>query len=62
MSTARIRVEPDPARLRPGDNPVVLGDASRIEHETGWRAAIPMSRTLGDLLDYYRSRPRSSAR
>lgn len=54
MSRVPVRVEQDPARLRPSDNPVVLGDPSRIAADTGWRAEIPIERTLGDLLDWWR--------
>jgi GDP-4-dehydro-6-deoxy-D-mannose reductase len=49
-----VKVEPDPARMRPSDNPLVLGDPSRILAETGWRAEIPIERTLADLLDWWR--------
>jgi GDP-4-dehydro-6-deoxy-D-mannose reductase len=56
MGHARIAitVQPDPARLRPSDNPVVLGSAARIHSETGWTPQIPIDRTLTDLLDYWR--------
>jgi GDP-4-dehydro-6-deoxy-D-mannose reductase len=50
-----VRVEIDPARLRPSDNPVVLGSFARIAGETGWRPAIPIERTLADLLEYWRT-------
>ena len=33
-----------PTRLRPADNPLVLGDPSRIAAEAGWQAAIPIER------------------
>jgi GDP-4-dehydro-6-deoxy-D-mannose reductase len=56
LSRTRIRVEVDPARLRPSDVPVVLGDPSLVEHDTGWRAEIPIERTLSDLLDSWRTR------
>jgi GDP-4-dehydro-6-deoxy-D-mannose reductase len=49
-----VNVEQDPSRLRPSDNPVVLGDPSRIAADTGWRAEIPIERTLRDLLDWWR--------
>ena len=35
---------PIPARLRPSDNPVIVGDPTRIAAETGWRARFPSSR------------------
>jgi GDP-4-dehydro-6-deoxy-D-mannose reductase len=51
-----LEVRTDPSLLRPNDNPVILGDPSRITRETGWQAEIPMERTLADLLDYWRAR------
>lgn len=56
MSRVGFRVDPDPARMRPSDTPIVLGDASRLTRETGWTATIPIDRTLADLLDYWRAR------
>lgn len=63
LDLARVRVEvrQDPARLRPHDVPVVLGDAGRVLGETGWSAAIPMARTLEDLLADWRARVRGEA-
>jgi GDP-4-dehydro-6-deoxy-D-mannose reductase len=54
LSRASIDVEVDPARLRPTDNPVIVGDPSRIAAETGWIPEIPIERTLDDLLNYWR--------
>ena len=51
----RVSVVVDPDRLRPSDNPVVLGDPSRLHAETGWQPEIPIERTLEDLLDWWRS-------
>ena len=50
-----IRSTIDPARLRPSDNPVVLGDP-RAARATKWAGsrAIPIDETLTDLLDYWR--------
>jgi GDP-4-dehydro-6-deoxy-D-mannose reductase len=56
LSSARIRVATDPARLRPSDIPVVLGSPARMTAETGWTALIPIEQTLADLLDYWRQR------
>jgi GDP-4-dehydro-6-deoxy-D-mannose reductase len=54
MSTSAIMVTVDPSRLRPSDDPVIVGDRSRIAAETGWAPEIPIERTLRDLLDYWR--------
>jgi GDP-4-dehydro-6-deoxy-D-mannose reductase len=54
LSSVRVRLEADPARMRPSDTPVLLGDRTRIGVETGWEPAISMERTLADLLDHWR--------
>ena len=54
QSQAAIEVRTDPARLRPNDMPVVLGDPRRLERDTGWKPRIPIEQTLRDLLDYWR--------
>lgn len=50
-----IRVEVDPKRLRPSDVPVLVGDATKFRTLTGWQPQIPLERTLGDLLDFWRA-------
>lgn len=54
MSRVPVQVRVDPARYRPNDNPVLLGDRTRIEKDTGWTPAIPLDQTLSGLLDYWR--------
>ena len=49
-----IAVKVDPARYRPNDTPVVLGDPSRLRDELGWTPSIPFDQTLDDLLEYWR--------
>jgi GDP-4-dehydro-6-deoxy-D-mannose reductase len=51
-----IRIKVDPARLRPNDVPLVVGDPRRLRDELGWTAAIPLEQTVNDLLEYWRSR------
>jgi GDP-4-dehydro-6-deoxy-D-mannose reductase len=55
QSRAPIRIELDPERLRPSDNPMIAGDRSRIGAETGWEPTISIQQTLDDLLDYWRA-------
>jgi GDP-4-dehydro-6-deoxy-D-mannose reductase len=55
MTSARIRVERDPDRLRPSDTPVVVGSHDRLTRDTGWYPQIPIERTLADLLEYWRA-------
>jgi GDP-4-dehydro-6-deoxy-D-mannose reductase len=58
IARARVPVEVkvDPARYRPNDTPLLLGDPARMRDELGWSAQIPMERTLDDLLEYWRTR------
>lgn len=55
LARVRVRVEVDPERLRPSDNPVVLGSHDRLTRDTGWRPVIPIEQTLSDLLDFWRA-------
>ena len=49
-----IRIVTDHARYRPNDQPLVVGNPTRIQTELGWTAEIPLERTLDDLLAYWR--------
>jgi GDP-4-dehydro-6-deoxy-D-mannose reductase len=51
-----VRVRVDPARYRPNDTPLVVGDSSRLRNELGWAPAIPLEQTVDDLLQYWRER------
>lgn len=44
------RAEPDASLLRPGDIPVLIGDATKLRATTGWSPQIPFVRTLQDLV------------
>jgi GDP-4-dehydro-6-deoxy-D-mannose reductase len=54
MSKVKVKVEVDPARLRPSDVPILLADASKFVKQTGWQPRIPFEQTLMDLLNYWR--------
>ena len=56
MTKKKIEVKQDPARLRPSDVPVLLGDHSKFTQATGWTPSIPFEQTLSDMLDYWRAR------
>ncbi len=56
LSAASIVVEPDPARMRPVDVPIIACDATRFRARTGWAPKIPLDRTLADILDDWRGR------
>jgi GDP-4-dehydro-6-deoxy-D-mannose reductase len=56
ISKARLKVNVrvDPARLRPNDIPVFVGDPTRLRDELGWEPVVELERTLTDVLDYWR--------
>jgi len=51
-----VTVETDPARLRPSDVEILIGDSSKFRADTGWAPRYAFDQTLGDLLDYWRDR------
>jgi GDP-4-dehydro-6-deoxy-D-mannose reductase len=54
LSTAKVRIEIDPERLRPSDVEILIGDSSKFRADTGWEPRIPFAQTLSDLLAYWR--------
>jgi GDP-4-dehydro-6-deoxy-D-mannose reductase len=50
-----VDIEVDPAKLRPLDKPVLIGDSTRLRVETGWQPQVSFDRMLDDLLDYWRA-------
>jgi GDP-4-dehydro-6-deoxy-D-mannose reductase len=55
-----VRVETDPARLRPTETPYPVADTSRLRAETGWQPQWSFERMLDDLLTYWRQQVRSA--
>ena len=54
MCRVPVEVCVDETKQRPHDNPVLVGDPSKIERELGWKPSIGLDQTLADLLDYWR--------
>lgn len=54
LSSASIRLEQDPARLRSTDVPTLFGDVSKLRRLTGWQPQIPLDQSLRDILDDWR--------
>ncbi len=51
LARVPVEVRENPALMRRVDVPVLAGDPARIEAAAGWRAEIPLERTLADALD-----------
>src|SRR3989339_71088 len=56
MSKVKIEVKQDPKRMRPSDVEVLLGDYSKFNKATGWKPEIPFTKTMEDLLNYWREK------
>lgn len=55
MSTAKIEVRVDPARVRPVENEVLLGDNRKLIAVTAYKPQYTIDQTLRDVLDYWRA-------
>jgi GDP-4-dehydro-6-deoxy-D-mannose reductase len=56
LSERAIKFELDPARSRPSDVPILLGDCTKFKDLTGWYPTIKFEKTLKDLLNYWRNK------
>jgi len=56
LSEVDIKVKVDSKKLRPSDEPIIVGDNSKIRKESGWRPKISIDKTLEDILSYWRNK------
>lgn len=54
MAATPVEAEPDPARMRPSDTPVICCDHTRLTRDTGWMPLYTLDDVLRDTLAYYR--------
>ncbi len=54
QAAAEIRIEVDPAKLRPVDVPIIEADTKKLFQDTGWVQCFSLQRTIADTLDYWR--------
>jgi len=60
FSKVKITVKKDPARMRPSDVPILVGEAKKFRKQTGWEPKIKLEQTLKDILNYWRKRVKDS--
>ena len=53
----KINTVVDEKLLRPTDEKVIAGDISKLKAATGWQQKIPMVKTIGDMLQFWRDHP-----
>lgn len=46
----------DAARLRPSDEPLLVGDNSKLRDATGWEPTVRMEQIISEILAYWRAR------
>lgn len=56
LSRVPVEVRDDPARMRPADVPISVGDASKLHAATGWTPRIPLTAALRAVYDDARMR------
>jgi GDP-4-dehydro-6-deoxy-D-mannose reductase len=54
LSKVEVRVEQDPARMRPSDVSVIYGDISKLRADTGWEPTVPFEESMCRVLAYWR--------
>lgn len=54
LSTAKILVSTDSARLRPSDIPVIEADITKLQDSINWHPEISLKQTLLETLNYWR--------
>jgi GDP-4-dehydro-6-deoxy-D-mannose reductase len=62
LSDVEIRVEQDPARMRPTHLPILQGNYDRLHQATGWLPEFTFAQSLADILDDCRQRVAQNAR
>ncbi len=61
LTDVEVTVEQDPARMRPSDVEILIGDSSKFRADTGWEPEIPFDQTLRDIVEYWRRRIASTS-
>lgn len=54
LAGVEIRVEVDPDRVRAAENPLIIGDNSKLVSATGYKPTYTIDQTLQDVLEYWR--------
>lgn len=55
LAKVDVKIEQDPARMRPSDVELLTGSAEKFRKDTGWKPEIPFDKTLKDMMDFWRA-------
>ena len=50
-----VHTEISASLVRPNDNPLILGDNSKLKSHTGWSAEYTLKRSIEDIIEYWRN-------
>jgi GDP-4-dehydro-6-deoxy-D-mannose reductase len=53
-TNVKVGVQIDPKRLRKNDEPILLGDISKFQKDTGWTPRYQIEETIDSILNYWR--------
>ena len=56
MAKEKVKVVGDPTLMRPTDEPIIMGDNTKLVEKTGYKPKIPIEQTLKDTLDHWRKK------
>ncbi len=56
ISSANIKIEHDPVRMRKIYIPELIGDNTKLKEATGWKPEIMIEQTLIDTIEYWRNK------
>lgn len=54
LTEKRINVKQDARLMRHTDEPIIIGDNTKMRTHVGWEPKIPVEQTLKDIVDYWR--------
>jgi len=56
LAQGKVDARVDQKLLRPTDEPIIMGDNTKLVRATGWKPKIAIARTLEDSLDHWREK------
>jgi len=51
-----LNVQVDQKLLRPSDEPIIFGDSSKLQRDTGWQQKFSLEETISDMLRYLKEK------
>lgn len=54
LSGTKVKIRVDPSRVKIVDIPVIYGDCTRLQKDTGWCSSIPIEESIKLMLDHWK--------